>query len=93
MPNSPEAVYAMLACTRIGALHSVIFAGFSMDAIRTRIVDAKSKIVITASSVRRGGKTIPLKAMVDEALQKCPEVERVFVWKRDGDECPMKANR
>lgn len=93
MPNTPEAVYAMLACVRIGAMHSVIFAGYSVEAIRSRILDAKAKIIITATSVRRGGRNIPLKPAVDEALQKCPDVTKVFVWKREGDECAMVEGR
>ena len=93
MPNTPEAAYAMLACTRIGAMHSVIFAGFSVEAIRSRIIDAKSRVVITATSVKRGGKSIPLKRSVDEALEQCPEVTKVFVWKREGDDCSMTDGR
>jgi acetyl-CoA synthetase len=93
MPNTPEAVYTMLACTRIGAMHSVIFAGFSVEAIRSRILDAQAKVVITATSVRRGGRAIPLKPAVDEALQKCPEVTKVFVWKRQDDNCPIVEGR
>ncbi|HSC83991.1 MAG TPA: AMP-binding protein, partial [Pseudomonas sp.] len=72
MPMVPEAAYAMLACTRIGAVHSVVFGGFSPDALRDRILDADCRTVITADEGVRGGKYIPLKANVDKALQSCP---------------------
>lgn len=75
MPMIPEAVYAMLACTRIGAIHSVVFAGFSADALRDRILDASSKVVITADQGKRGGKTIHTKKIVDEALSGVSVVE------------------
>ena len=73
MPMIPEAVYAMLACARIGAVHSVIFGGFSPDSIAGRITDCESTAVITADEGIRGGKTIPLKANVDEALDRCSQ--------------------
>ncbi len=81
MPMVPEAAYAMLACARIGAVHTVIFAGFSPKAIADRVNDCDVKVVITADEGRRGGKTAPLKANVDEALSdgKCPSVEHVVV--------------
>jgi acetyl-CoA synthetase len=86
MPMTPEAAVAMLACTRIGAVHSIVFGGFSPEAIAGRIVDSKSKIVITADEGRRGGRPVPLKANVDEALEKegtdC--VEKVIVFKNTG---------
>ncbi len=79
LPMIPEAAFAMLACARIGAVHSVIFAGFSSEAIVDRIQDGQSHFVITADEGRRGGKTIALKANVDEALKKCPEVKKVLL--------------
>ena len=74
MPMIPEAAFAMLACTRIGAVHSVVFGGFSPDALRDRILDADCRAVITADEGVRGGKSIPLKVNVDKALQSCPAV-------------------
>ncbi|HSC84484.1 MAG TPA: acetate--CoA ligase [Pseudomonas sp.] len=82
MPMIPEAAYAMLACTRIGAVHSVVFGGFSPDALRDRILDADCRTVITADEGVRGGKYIPLKANVDKALQSCPAVSTVVVIER-----------
>ncbi len=79
MPMVPEAAYAMLACARIGAIHSVVFGGFSPEALRGRIQDCGARIVITANEGVRGGKTIPLKNNVDEALKECPDVETVLV--------------
>ncbi|HWU49558.1 MAG TPA: acetate--CoA ligase [Asticcacaulis sp.] len=79
LPMIPEAAYFMLACTRIGAVHSVVFGGFSPDSIAGRILDCRSDIVITANEGRRGGKTIPLKANVDLALLQCPDVRHVLV--------------
>ena len=81
----PELPAAMLACARIGAVHSVVFGGFSADALAARIADSKSKVVLTASAVRRGAKPIPLKTVVDAAVAKCAKgaephrVERVLV--------------
>jgi acetyl-CoA synthetase len=82
MPMVPEAAYAMLACTRIGAVHSIVFAGFSPNAIADRINDCDAKIVITADEGRRGGKTVPLKVNVDEALKdnRCPSIEHSIVF-------------
>ncbi|MFT4806772.1 MAG: acetyl-CoA synthetase [Paraglaciecola sp.] len=82
MPMVPEAAYAMLACTRIGAVHSIVFAGFSPNAIADRINDCNAKIVITADEGRRGGKTVPLKVNVDEALKdnRCPSIEHCIVF-------------
>jgi acetyl-CoA synthetase len=82
MPMIPEAAYAMLACTRIGAVHSVVFGGFSPDALRDRILDADCRVVITADEGVRGGKYIPLKSNVDKALQSCPAVSTVLVVQR-----------
>lgn len=85
MPMIPEAVIAMLACARIGAPHSVVFGGFSSDALRDRINDAKAKLVITADGGWRRGKVVPLKANTDKALEEAPTVEKVIVVKRVGD--------
>ncbi|NBA96488.1 acetate--CoA ligase [Pseudomonas sp. R5(2019)] len=82
MPMVPEAAYAMLACTRIGAIHSVVFGGFSSDALRDRILDADCRTVITADEGVRGGKKIPLKQNVDKALLSCPNVSTVLVVAR-----------
>lgn len=82
MPMIPEAVYAMLACARIGAIHSVVFGGFSPDAIKDRIQDSDCQSVITANQGLRGGKLIPLKDNVDKALAQCPNVHSVIVVKR-----------
>ena len=85
MPMIPEAAYAMLACARIGAIHSVVFGGFSPDAIRDRIQDSDCQTVITADQGVRGGKLIPLKANVDKALAQCPNVHSVIVVKHTGN--------
>ena len=82
MPMIPEATYAMLACTRIGAIHSVVFGGFSPDALAGRIIDCDSHFVITADEGLRGAKTIPLKANTDKAVAQCDMVEKVLVIKR-----------
>ncbi|TDI62737.1 MAG: acetate--CoA ligase [Alphaproteobacteria bacterium] len=82
MPMIPEATYAMLACTRIGAVHSVVFGGFSPDALAGRILDCDSTCIITADEGMRGGKAIPLKANTDAALEKCPDVDTVIVVTR-----------
>jgi acetyl-CoA synthetase len=93
MPMIIDTAVAMLACARIGAVHSVIFGGFSPDSIAGRINDCDSRIVLTADEGRRGGKTIPLKKNVDEALLKTPGVERVIVVKNTGNAVEMKAGR
>ncbi|MFP3944353.1 MAG: acetate--CoA ligase [Alphaproteobacteria bacterium] len=93
MPMIPETAYAMLACARIGAIHSVVFGGFSPDSLSGRILDCKSTCVITADEGVRGGRTIPLKKNTDEALQKCPDVDTVLVVRRTGGEVDMKADR
>ena len=84
LPMIPEAAYAMLACARIGAVHSVVFAGFSPDSLAGRILDCESTVVITADEGVRGGKPIPLKKNTDVALTKCPDVKTVIVVKRTG---------
>ena len=84
LPMIPEAAIAMLAVARIGAIHSVVFGGFSADALRERILDADCRFVICADQGRRGGRTIPLKANVDAALQGCPDVSRTFVVRNTG---------
>jgi acetyl-CoA synthetase len=89
MPMIPEAAFAMLACARIGAVHSVVFAGFSAEALRDRIQDARCKAVITADEGRRGRKTIPLKRPVDEAVMACPTVEHVFMVRHTGTKVPF----
>ena len=93
MPMIPETAYAMLACARIGAVHSVIFGGFSPESIAGRINDCDSRIVITADEGRRGGKTIPLKKNVDEALAKASAVTTVLVVKNTGADVAMKGSR
>jgi len=93
MPMIPEAAYAMLACTRIGAVHSVVFGGFSPDSLAGRIIDCDSKVVITADEGVRGGKPIPLKKNTDDALVKAPIVTSVIVIKRTGGAVDMKAGR
>jgi acetyl-CoA synthetase len=93
MPMIPEAAYAMLACARIGAVHSVVFGGFSPDSLAGRITDCDSRIVITADEGVRGGKTVPLKANTDAALAKAPGVTSVIVVKRTGGAVNMKAGR
>ncbi len=87
MPLIPEAVVAMLACTRIGAIHSVIFGGFSHEALADRINDSKARMVITADGGYRRGEIVPLKKNVDEALKKCNSVEKVIVVQRVGAHC------
>ena len=93
MPMVPEAVYAMLACARIGAIHSVVFGGFSPESLKSRILDCESRVVITADEGVRGAKKIPLKNNVDEALQSCPDVNTVFVLKRTGGDIAWNDNK
>ena len=93
MPMILEAAYAMLACARIGAVHSVVFGGFSPEALAGRILDCESHFVITADEGVRGGKTIPLKANVDAALAKCPDVASVIVVERTGSGVAMQEDR
>ena len=93
MPMIPEAVYAMLACARIGAVHSVVFGGFSPDSLAGRILDCDSEFVITADEGVRGGKSIPLKANTDEALDRCPGVKSVIVIRHTGGDIGWKDGR
>ncbi|HKQ94223.1 MAG TPA: acetate--CoA ligase [Aestuariivirgaceae bacterium] len=93
MPMIPETAYAMLACTRIGAVHSVVFGGFSPESLAGRITDANSKLVITADEGLRGGRRIPLKQNTDEALKKCAGDERVLVVRRTGGQIAMTPGR
>ena len=93
MPMIPEAAYAMLACARIGAVHSVVFGGFSPDSLAGRILDCDSKIVITADEGVRAGKAVPLKTNTDIALTKCPDVSTVIVVRRTGKHELMRAGR
>ena len=92
MPMIPECAYAMLACARIGAIHSVVFAGFSAEALRGRIVDAECKVVLTADEGLRGGKVIHLKRICDEAIEGL-HIDKVFVCKRTGAAVPMREGR
>ena len=93
MPMIPEAAYAMLACARIGAVHSVVFGGFSPDSLMNRILDCDSNCVITADEGVRGGRKIPLKANTDAALEKCPGVKTCIVVKRTGGSIKWVAGR
>ena len=93
LPMVPEAAVAMLACARIGAIHSIVFAGFSPEALAGRIADCDSRIVLTADEGLRGGKKVPLKANVDEALVHCPAVDTVIVLSRTGADVPMRPGR
>ena len=93
MPMIPEAAYAMLACARIGAIHSVVFGGFSPGALRDRILDANCESVITADEGVRGGKTIPLKHNVDLAVEECPNVHTVLVVPRTGADITLVSER
>lgn len=93
LPMIPEAVIAFLACSRVGAVHSVVFAGFSSDSLRDRILDAQSKVVITTDEGKRGGKLIGTKKIVDEALKQCPDVTHCLVYKRTGAEVPWTKGR
>ena len=93
MPMIPEASYAMLACARIGAVHSVVFGGFSPTALKDRIQDSDCQVLITADQGFRGGKTVPLKANADIALEQCPDVHSVIVVKRTGGEINIAPGR
>jgi acetyl-CoA synthetase len=93
MPMIPEAAVAMLACARIGAIHSVVFGGFSPEALKDRILDSDCQVVITADEGLRGGRKVPLKANTDQALTECPNVHTVFVVRRTGHTVPWHASR
>ncbi len=93
MPMVPSAVVAMLACSRIGAVHSVVFGGFAPDSIASRIEDCESDFVITADETRRGGRILPLKTNVDQALDKATRVKKVLVFKNTKAQVPMKPAR
>ncbi len=93
LPMIPELAVSVLACARIGAIHSVVFAGFSASAVSSRINDSECKMVITSDGGYRGNKTIDLKGIIDEALQNCPSVKSVLVAKRINSEIEMKAGR
>ena len=93
MPMIPEAAIAMLACARVGAIHSVVFAGFSATALADRINDCQAKMVLTADGNFRGAKNIPVKAVVDEAVENAPSVLKVIVCQRTGESVTMKPDR
>ncbi|MCL4767234.1 MAG: acetate--CoA ligase [Hyphomicrobiaceae bacterium] len=93
LPMIPESVYAMLACARIGAIHSVVFGGFSPDSLSGRIADADSKFIITADEGLRGGRAVPLKKNTDEALKRTKGGEKVLVVRRTGGDVPWNAER
>ena len=93
MPMVPEVLVAILATVRIGAVHCVVFAGFSAESLRDRVQDAGSKFVITTDEGKRGGKFIATKKIVDEGLKQCPDVNNVLVFKRTGSPVPMQAGR
>lgn len=93
MGRIPEIVFAMLACAKIGAIHSVVFGGFSVDALHGRISDSESKLVITCDGSFQNGKLVELKSIVDESLRHCPSVENLIVIKRTGNDVVMEAGR
>ena len=93
LPMIPEAAYAMLACTRIGAVHSIVFGGFSPDSLASRINDANSKLIITSDEGLRGGRKVPLKVNTDEALKRCAGNEKVLVVRRTGGQVAMTPGR
>lgn len=93
MPMIPELAVAMLACARIGAVHSIVFAGFSAVSLQNRIHDCEAKVVVTADAVLRAGRRIPLKVNVDEAVRQCPSVEKVVVVNRGSLEVTMEEGR
>ena len=94
LPMVPEAAVAFLACARLGAVHSVVFAGFSAESLRDRIIDCKASVVITTDEGKRGGKTIATKSIVDSAVEQCDGiVKKVLVVKRTGNKVPWKEDR
>src|SRR6202789_2125133 len=93
LPMVPEAAVAMLACARIGAIHSVVFGGFSPDSLANRLQDCGSELLITADEGRRGGRKVPLKANADAALRSCPDVKNVIVVKVTGGKVAMQEGR
>jgi acetyl-CoA synthetase len=93
MPMVPETAIAMLACARLGAIHSVVFGGFSAESLRDRIDDATCRVLVTADQGRRGGRTIELKRIADEAVAGCPSIERVIVFRRTGGPAPFDPRR
>lgn len=93
LPMVPELAVAMLACARIGAIHSIVFAGFSATALSDRIIDASAKVVITSDGAYRGAKSIGLKSIVDEALERCPSIQKSVILKHTGDEVKFDAER
>lgn len=93
MPMIPELAISMLACARIGAVHSIVFAGFSANSLADRIIDAEAKIVLTSDGGFRGSKTIPIKAIVDEALESCPTVEHVVMVERTKEKVNLVSGR
>lgn len=93
LPMIPEAVIAMLACARIGAIHTVVFGGFSAEALAGRLRDAVAKVLITADEGRRGGKTVPLKLQADAALKEAPSVQKVLLIRRTGSSVPLHPER
>ncbi|PVV01266.1 hypothetical protein BB560_004325, partial [Smittium megazygosporum] len=93
MPNVPEAVVSVLACSRLGLVHNVVFAGFSANSLAERVNDSKATVVITADQGLRGGKVIQTKAIVDEALKSCPGVKNVLVFKRTGAQVNFQEGR
>jgi acetyl-CoA synthetase len=93
LPMVPEAVAAMLACARIGAPHSVVFGGFSAEAVKDRIVDCEAKILVTADFSLRRGKPLPMKESIDAVLPECPSIEHVVVVRRTGGEVPWTESR